>query len=137
MVASHGNARRRSEMDASARSTSATTKRHGASAETVAFLSHVMAGGRAGQIIHNRDGDPVWTPQRTAIDANLADVEMCFAPLGWAVGQSGDVLRTINGGEYWKHHKTDVGYDLNAVTFIAKLGGWALRHRPAHDRWRI
>ena len=47
--------------------------------------------------------------------------------LGAGAGQSGDVLRTINGGEYWKHHKTDVGYDLNAATFIAKRKGWAVR----------
>ena len=50
---------------------------------------------------------------------------MKFAPLGWAVGHSGNVQRTINGGEYWKLHKTDTGYDLNAVSFITKRKGWA------------
>ena len=51
---------------------------------------------------------------------------MRFAPLGWAVGNAGIVQRTINGGEYWRHHETDTGYSLNAVSFITQRKGWAV-----------
>lgn len=44
---------------------------------------------------------------------------------GWAVGDSGVVLRTVNAGEYWKFHETHTGYDLHAVSFISKRKGWA------------
>ena len=51
---------------------------------------------------------------------------MNFAPLGWAVGHSGIIQRTINGGGYWKHHETDTGYNLYGVSFITKRKGWAV-----------
>ena len=94
----------------------------------VAFgkFSEGWAVGRDGQIIHNQDGGPIWTAQRTSTNANLINVEMKFAPLGWAVGDAGIVQRTINGGEYWRHHETDTGYSLNAVSFITKRKGWAV-----------
>ncbi|MCZ6678956.1 MAG: YCF48-related protein [Candidatus Poribacteria bacterium] len=53
---------------------------------------------------------------------------MKYAPLGWAVGHAGIVQRTVNGGQYWKHHETDTGYDLFAVSFITKRKGWAVGH---------
>ena len=108
----------------------------------VAFgdFSEGWAVGRDGQIIHNQDGGPIWTPQRTSTGKDLERVEMKFAPLGWAVGHSGIIQRTINGGGYWKHHETDTGYNLYGVSFITKRKGWAvggLRHHPSHNRRRI
>ena len=93
----------------------------------VAFgnFSEGWAVGRDGQIIHNQDGGPIWTPQRTSTGKDLERVEMKFAPLGWAVGHSGIIQRTINGGGYWKHHETDTGYNLYGVSFITKRKGWA------------
>ena len=88
-------------------------------------FSEGWAVGRDGQIIHNQDGGPIWTPQRTSTGKDLERVEMDFAPLGWAVGHSGIVQRTINGGGYWKHHETSTGYDLYGVSFITKRKGWA------------
>lgn len=52
-------------------------------------------------------------------------LEMKHAPVGWAVGRGGVILRTINGGEYWKRHETNIGYDLYAVSFINDRKGWA------------
>ena len=94
----------------------------------VAFgnFSEGWAVGRDGQIIHNQDGGPIWTPQRTSTGKDLERVEMNFAPLGWAVGHSGIIQRTINGGGYWKHHETDTGYNLYGVSFITKRKGWAV-----------
>ena len=89
-------------------------------------FSEGWAAGSDGQIIHNQDGGPIWTPQRTSTGKDLVDIEMKFAPLGWAVGHSGIVQRTVNGGQYWKHHETDTGYDLFSVNFIKKRVGWAV-----------
>ena len=93
----------------------------------VAFgkFSEGWAVGRSGDIIHNKDGGPTWSPQRTTANDNLMDIDMKFAPLGWAVGQAGVTQRTINSGTYWRMHETKVNYDLNAVSFIAKRIGWA------------
>ena len=89
-------------------------------------FSEGWAAGSDGQIIHNKDGGPTWTPQRTTTGKDLMHIDMKFAPLGWAVGHSGIIQRTINGGEYWRFHETQTGYDLNAVSFIAKRKGWAV-----------
>ena len=88
-------------------------------------FSEGWAVGQEGQILHNRDGGPIWEPQRTTTGRDLLDVETKFVPLAWAVGSGGTVQRTINGGEYWKLHETNTGYDLNGVSFFTKRKGWA------------
>ena len=50
-------------------------------------FSEGWAVGRLGYIIHNKDGGPTWTPQRTTANDTLMDVDMKFAPP--AVGQLG------------------------------------------------
>ena len=94
----------------------------------VAFgkFSEGWAVGENGEIIHNLDGGPIWTLQRTSTGKTLTSVDMQFAPLGWAVGSNGVIQRTVNSGEYWKFHETHAGYDLYAVSFITKRKGWAV-----------
>jgi len=48
-------------------------------------FSEGWAVGDDGQILHNQDGGPIWTAQRTSTGRNLIDLDMKFAPLGWAV----------------------------------------------------
>ena len=93
----------------------------------VAFgkFSEGWAVGQFGDIIHNKDGGPAWTPQRTTANDTLTSIDMKFAPLGWAVGRGGVTQRTINGGQYWRMHETKTTYDLYAVSFSAKRTGWA------------
>ena len=88
-------------------------------------FSEGWAVGNSGSIIHNKDGGPTWTPQRTTANDTLMDVDMKFAPLGWAVGREGVTQRTINSGAYWRMHETKTNYDLYAVSFSAKRTGWA------------
>ena len=94
----------------------------------VAFgnFSEGWAVGENGEIIHNLDGGPTWTLQRTSTGKTLTGIDMKFAPLGWAVGTNGVIQRTVNGGEYWKFHETHAGYDLYGVSFITKRKGWAV-----------
>ena len=92
---------------------------------TFGNFSEGWAVGEGGDIIHNPDGGPIWTLQRTSTGKNLTSVDMKFAPLGWAVGTNGVIQRTVNGGEYWKFHETHTGSDLHAVSFISKRKGWA------------
>ncbi len=89
-------------------------------------FSEGWAVGRFGDIIHNKDGGPTWTLQRTTTNDTLMSIDMKFAPLGWAVGQSGTIQRTINGGDYWRMHESNTVYDLNSVSFITKRIGWAV-----------
>ena len=93
----------------------------------VAFgkFSEGWAVGRYGDIIHNKDGGPVWKLQRTTVNDSLTSVDMKFAPLGWAVGEGGVTQRTINGGDYWRLHPTGIWSALNDVSFISKRKGWA------------
>ena len=92
----------------------------------VAFgsFSEGWAVGRDGQIIHNQDGGPIWTPQRTSTGKDLERVEMKFAPLGWALGIAVSSNEQSMGG-ILEHHETDTGYDLYGVSFITKRKGWA------------
>ena len=94
----------------------------------VAFgkFSEGWAVGRYGDIIHNKDGGPTWTLQRTTANDPLMSVDMKFAPLGWAVGHTGTIQRTINGGDYWRMHESNTYRNLNSVSFVTKRKGWAV-----------
>ena len=87
-------------------------------------FSEGWAVGRYGDIIHNRDGGPTWSLQRTTTNDTLQSIDMKFSPLGWAVGQAGTIQRTVNGGEYWKMHESNTIYNLNSVDFVTKRIGW-------------
>ncbi len=89
-------------------------------------FSEGWAAGENGEILHNPDGGPIWTLQRTSTGKNLTGIDMKFAPLGWAVGTNGVIQRTVNAGDYWKFHETHTGSDLYAVSFITKRKGWAV-----------
>jgi photosystem II stability/assembly factor-like uncharacterized protein len=49
---------------------------------------------------------------------------------GWAVGASGTILATSDGGAHWKPEAAPApeGRDLNSVTFTDPSHGWAVRH---------
>ncbi len=44
---------------------------------------------------------------------------------GWGVGQSGEIYRTVDGGENWTPQSSGTSRQLNGVTFINHLEGWA------------
>ncbi len=62
-------------------------------------------------------------------DATLYDVQFIDPDLGWAVGSSGVILHTRDGGESWSLQPSLVPYTLQDVCFVNSesgyvVGGW-------------
>jgi photosystem II stability/assembly factor-like uncharacterized protein len=79
------------------------------------------------KIIHTMDGGSTWEDQVTNTQNNLQNIFFIDSNYGWAVGESGTVFFTTNGGELWDT-STDtvlVGTILSGVSFIDSYTGWA------------
>ncbi|GAB2784506.1 hypothetical protein GCM10027275_30910 [Rhabdobacter roseus] len=61
------------------------------------------------------------TASRTAARLNAE-----YAGLGWAVGDSGRILKTIDGGLTWLDQSVDAAYQLTKVYFTSELDGYAV-----------
>ncbi len=59
-------------------------------------------------------------------DATLHDVQFFDANEGWAVGDEGVVLHTIDGGETWERQATATRASLRSVHFITPFEGWVV-----------
>ncbi|MBW3539234.1 MAG: hypothetical protein KY476_03110 [Planctomycetes bacterium] len=57
-------------------------------------------------------------------DAHLYDVEFVGARAGWAVGDRGTILRTVDGGGTWEVVETPVSCPLCSVCFLSDQVGW-------------
>ena len=58
-------------------------------------------------------------------DACLCDVAFVDPRHGWAVGDHGVILHTIDGGRQWSPQESGVACTLNSVCFIDDRIGWA------------
>ena len=71
-----------------------------------------------------------WYQQYPALNivtfSNLYDVTLFNENNGWAVGDSGTVLKTTNDGIDWIEQLSCVTNKLNAVCFIDANNGWAV-----------
>jgi photosystem II stability/assembly factor-like uncharacterized protein len=67
-----------------------------------------------------------WYQQNSGITLNLNSVHFENVTNGWAVGDSGTILRTTNGGENWSTQSSGTIINLNDVTFIDENIGWAV-----------
>jgi photosystem II stability/assembly factor-like uncharacterized protein len=72
--------------------------------------------------------DTGWFVQ--ASNANGADLfGVNFRPdgrRGWAVGEAGTIVRTVNAGATWVRQTSNTGFALNAVWFTSDVDGWAV-----------
>jgi photosystem II stability/assembly factor-like uncharacterized protein len=66
-----------------------------------------------------------WTARNIATE-DLFDVSFPTPARGWAVGQSGKVLATTDGGQTWTSQSSATGVDLQGVDFIDDTHGWAV-----------
>ena len=64
-----------------------------------------------------------WTLQWHGSD-DLNDIDFVTPQIGWAVGKSGHLMRTTNGGESWFFQQTSPAVDVEAVDFIDSNLGW-------------
>lgn len=58
-------------------------------------------------------------------DAELTDVMFIDGLRGWAVGDRGLILATINGGKHWQRQPSGASCRLECVHFIDADNGWA------------
>src|SRR5262245_26262301 len=59
-------------------------------------------------------------------DAALHAVQFVSADEGWAVGDDGVVLQTIDGGKTWERQPTGVRASLRGVHFLNPFTGWVV-----------
>ena len=72
-----------------------------------------------------------WTAQTSGTTANLNGVSTCRcdSPDGWAVGDYGHILNTVNGGTTWNPQLSGTGQNLESVWFVNAFDGWAVGKR--------
>jgi photosystem II stability/assembly factor-like uncharacterized protein len=76
--------------------------------------------------MHSGDGGRTWTKQASGTSMALESVFFLDADHGWAVGWSGTILRTTDGGKTWQHIKTGAAnWSLATVRFFDANNGWA------------
>lgn len=63
-----------------------------------------------------------WVQQNSNTSINLTSISFINQNTGWAVGDSGIILKTINGGENWTQSRFG-NYVFRAVTFINENTG--------------
>ena len=69
-----------------------------------------------------------WTQQTSGVSTNLEDVFFTDNQNGWAVGESGVILHTSDGGQTWAAQTSGTSIKLYTVYFIDNQTGWAAGH---------
>ncbi len=67
-----------------------------------------------------------WYQQNSGTTKNLRDVAFLNVYIGIAVGDSGLILRTTNGGAFWSVIPTNVYDNLKSVFFVDGENGWVV-----------
>ncbi|MBN2011736.1 hypothetical protein JW960_20570, partial [candidate division KSB1 bacterium] len=76
-----------------------------------------------GYILRTVDGGYTWDNQYSNVFA-ICDICFVDSMKGYAVGYSGDILKTINGGEEWELIFSDSNCSFNSVEFVNADTGW-------------
>jgi photosystem II stability/assembly factor-like uncharacterized protein len=79
---------------------------------------------------------PTWTPQTSGVSSQLGAVSFVNATDGWAVGETGKIVATTNGGTTWATQTLPTTFDsvpatfdsvdFTAVSFVNATDGWAV-----------
>ena len=101
------------------------TKEHLLSVFTLG--NQAWVGGFDGILLYSGDGGATFTKQASGTSMALERVFFLDPDRGWAVGWSGTILRTTDGGKKWELIKTDAAsWSLAAVRFFDANNGWAV-----------
>jgi len=68
----------------------------------------------------------IWVSQNSGITNNLNSVDFVNANVGWAVGSSGVILKSTNGGNNWSSESSGTAQNLSSVQFTDTNNGWAV-----------
>ncbi len=66
-----------------------------------------------------------WSPKALTLYGSTNDISFADSLYGWAVGDTGRILRTINGGQTWTSQNSNTPNNLFAVSFINRNEGFA------------
>lgn len=73
------------------------------------------------------DGAVSWTRYTiNSLPANQVwnDIFFIDTSTGWVVGELGQIFKTTDGGNSWKHEESNVNADLNAIYMTSPFKGW-------------
>jgi len=85
----------------------------------LAFIGLILSFGLSAQ-------NWTWAPQTSPVTKNLNDVYFIDNLTGWAVGDSGTVINTTNGGQAWTVQTSGTTLNLTNVNFIDAMNGYAV-----------
>ena len=75
---------------------------------------------------YNIHPSPGWFSQNSSVNKTFFDVYFINELTGWAVGDTGIIVKTTNGGINWFQQYDPNNIDLLAVRFINENIGWAV-----------
>ena len=109
----------------------ARRRRPGASTQLVAGLTLFVllltaAGASAAGASAAGASAPAWTAQTSGTTADLNSVCFADAAHGWATGDNGVVVATVNGGSTWGAQTSGTTSDLYGVSFASDSQGYAV-----------
>ncbi|HET6370771.1 MAG TPA: hypothetical protein VFG95_06215, partial [Nitrospiria bacterium] len=80
-----------------------------------------------GVLLHSMDGGTTWTHQPVDPMTMLSGLSFSDADHGWAVGETGIIQATSNGGASWLPQTSGTTQNLTGVYFLpSSLNGWAV-----------
>jgi len=83
-------------------------------------------------LLYSQNG---WQILQTDTQHNLSDIHFINENTGWAVGDSGTILKTINGGKDWVHQVSNTLKPLHAIIFSDSLNGSAVGNYYEYNPW--
>lgn len=88
----------------------------------IAFLIGIVQG------LRGQSGDEYCTQWQNPLPQGnpLRDVFFTGPMTGWAVGDRGAILRTMNGGTDWHQQPSGINNDLHSLHFTDSLRGWVV-----------
>ena len=89
--------------------------------------AHVWLVGAGATVLQTNNGGLTWQSGivRDGADARFTAASFVGNNLGWAVGNSGRVFTTTDGGRTWFVQRSNVDADLLDVKFVDAAEGWA------------
>ena len=88
--------------------------------------AQMMAVGEAATFMKTRDAGATWDIVHSAggLVGIMRDVYFVDDNTGWAVGSSGRILNTVDGGQIWSVTETQISFTLYGVVFANPDTGW-------------
>jgi photosystem II stability/assembly factor-like uncharacterized protein len=84
---------------------------------TTGYLVGSFEYGSSGVIFKSMDAGKTWV-QQGVTNKDLMGVDFVTPDIGYAVGESGMIIKTINGGVIWNSQASGTQNDLKSVSFV-------------------